>query len=70
MGRRAGASPPVALVWPDSPGSNSDEYPTKATRPAWSVLDTGKLRGVFDITLPDWQTALDEVILELAQRRT
>ena len=48
----------------------SDEYPTRAVRPAFSVLDTAKLRDVFGIALPDWQTALDDVILELAQRRT
>ena len=48
----------------------TDEYPTKATRPAWSVLDTTKLRETFDITLPDWRTALDEVITELANRRS
>ena len=48
----------------------TDEYPTRAVRPAFSVLDTAKLRDVFGIALPDWQSALDEVILELAQRRT
>src|SRR5690348_3756396 len=47
----------------------TDEYPTEAARPAWSVLDTTKLRETFDITLPDWRTALDEVITELANRR-
>jgi len=31
------------------------DYPTPARRPAWSVLDTGKLRRVFGITLPQWQ---------------
>ncbi|TAN08561.1 MAG: dTDP-4-dehydrorhamnose reductase [Rhodanobacteraceae bacterium] len=41
------------------------EYPTKAARPAWSVLDTTKLRETFDIALPDWQHGLDEVIGEL-----
>jgi dTDP-4-dehydrorhamnose reductase len=44
----------------------TDEYPTRATRPAWSVLDTAKLRQTFDITLPDWQVALDGVMQELA----
>lgn len=44
----------------------TDEYPTKATRPAWSVLDTAKLRETFDIELPDWQAALDGVMPELA----
>ncbi|HKZ11176.1 MAG TPA: dTDP-4-dehydrorhamnose reductase [Rhodanobacteraceae bacterium] len=48
----------------------TDEYPTKATRPAWSVLDTGKLRATFDITLPDWQAALDGVMEELPNRRS
>jgi dTDP-4-dehydrorhamnose reductase len=44
------------------------DYPTKAKRPAFSVLDTGKLRDTFDITLPDWQTVLDGVIDELQSR--
>src|SRR6185437_7100888 len=34
----------------------TDEYPTKAKRPAWSVLDATKLRETFDITLPAWRT--------------
>ena len=42
------------------------DYPTKATRPAFSVLDTTKLRDAFGIDLPDWQAALDGVIGELA----
>jgi dTDP-4-dehydrorhamnose reductase len=41
------------------------DYPTKATRPAYSVLDTAKLRETFGIELPDWQTVLDRVIAEL-----
>jgi dTDP-4-dehydrorhamnose reductase len=45
----------------------TDEYPTKAKRPAYSVLDTGKLRDAFHIDLPDWQTALDDVMEELAR---
>jgi dTDP-4-dehydrorhamnose reductase len=44
----------------------TDEYPTRATRPTWSVLDTAKLRDVFDVMLPDWQVALDGVMQELA----
>ncbi|HEY9113044.1 MAG TPA: dTDP-4-dehydrorhamnose reductase [Rhodanobacteraceae bacterium] len=43
----------------------TDEYSTKAVRPAFSVLDTTKLCDAFGIALPDWQTALDEVIGEL-----
>ena len=45
----------------------TDDYPTKAKRPAYSVLDTTKLRDAFHIDLPDWQTALDDVMEELAR---
>ncbi len=34
-------------------------YPTPARRPAWSVLDCGKLRDAFAIALPDWREQLD-----------
>lgn len=44
----------------------TDEYPTKATRPAWSVLDTGKLREAFGVALPDWKEALGDVMREFA----
>lgn len=36
----------------------SSDYPTPAKRPAFSVLDGKKLRSVFDVSLPHWQTAL------------
>ncbi|MGH8147087.1 MAG: dTDP-4-dehydrorhamnose reductase [Rhodanobacteraceae bacterium] len=42
------------------------DYPTRATRPAYSVLDTAKLRTAFDVELPDWKSALDVVVGELA----
>ena len=44
------------------------DYPTKAKRPAFSVLDTTKLRDAFGIDLPDWQAALDGVIADLAAK--
>jgi dTDP-4-dehydrorhamnose reductase len=34
------------------------DYPTRARRPAYSVLDTGRLRNEYGLSLPDWQTAL------------
>jgi dTDP-4-dehydrorhamnose reductase len=58
-----GSAPTVQAI-------RTDEYPTKATRPAWSVLDTAKLRQTFDIELPDWQAALDGVVAELANKRS
>jgi dTDP-4-dehydrorhamnose reductase len=42
------------------------DYPTKAARPRYSVLDTSKLRTAFGVDLPSWQHGLDTVIAELA----
>lgn len=36
----------------------TSEYPTRARRPAYSVLDTGRLRSEYGLSLPDWRTAL------------
>lgn len=41
------------------------DYPTRAKRPAYSVLDTSKLQAMFGVTLPDWQSALGDVLDEL-----
>ena len=38
------------------------EYPTPATRPANSRLDTSRLRSTFALTLPDWQAGVDAVL--------
>jgi len=45
------------------------DYPTKARRPAYSVLDTTKLRETFGIHLPPWGDGTDAVIAELAAQR-
>ena len=42
------------------------EYPTRARRPAYSVLDTTKFHAAFGLHLPPWQDGLDAVIGELA----
>ena len=44
----------------------SADYPTRARRPAWSVLDCTRVQEAFALRLPPWQTALDAVIGELA----
>lgn len=36
----------------------TNQYPTAAKRPAYSVLDTKKIRDTFDISIPDWKESL------------
>ena len=38
------------------------EYPTPAKRPAYSVLDCGKLQKTFGLRLPNWETSLRQVL--------
>ena len=45
------------------------DYPTRARRPAWSVLDCARVQDVFALRLPPWDTALEAVIGELAASR-
>ncbi len=48
----------------------SADYPTRAKRPAFSVLDNAKLALVFGIQPQPWQQGLHEVIGELAASRS
>jgi dTDP-4-dehydrorhamnose reductase len=41
---------------------STKEYPTKARRPAYSVLATDKLQNVYGIRLRGWQDALDDCV--------
>ncbi|MDR7194352.1 dTDP-4-dehydrorhamnose reductase [Luteimonas terrae] len=45
------------------------DYPTPARRPAYSRLDTESLEREFSISLPDWRTALSEVLDTLNRLR-
>lgn len=38
------------------------EYPTKAIRPAYSVLDKSKIKRTFGLTIPNWKDSLNECI--------
>jgi len=43
----------------------TSEYPTKATRPAYSVMDKAKIKETFNITIPHWRDSLDRCINNL-----
>lgn len=45
----------------------TSEYPTPAARPAYSVLDTTKIRNDFGVTLPDWEDALANTLDRMAK---
>lgn len=42
---------------------SSDEFPTKAKRPQYSVLDTSRVRESFGIGIPNWRDSLKECLL-------
>jgi len=45
----------------------SDQYPTKAQRPAWSVLSKHKIKSI-GIRVPDWQESLKNYIYNLYRK--
>lgn len=40
----------------------TDQYPTKAQRPAYSVLDKSKIKRVYGLEIPEWRESLKECI--------
>lgn len=44
------------------------EYPTRATRPAYSVLNKAKIRRDFGIAIPHWMDGLKRCIVQLNQQ--
>jgi dTDP-4-dehydrorhamnose reductase len=40
------------------------DYPTRAVRPTYSVLDTERLRGEYGVQLPDWRDALSQTLAD------
>lgn len=41
---------------------NTDQYPTPAKRPRYSLLNTEKIKQVLQIEIPDWKNSLNHVI--------
>jgi dTDP-4-dehydrorhamnose reductase len=48
-------------------GIASQDYPAAARRPRYSLLDNGKLRSAYGLSLGSWQHQLDEVIAQVHQ---
>jgi dTDP-4-dehydrorhamnose reductase len=46
------------------------QYPTRATRPKFSVLDKTKIKTAFDLDIPHWQDSLARCIEELEKMKT
>jgi dTDP-4-dehydrorhamnose reductase len=60
IGKLAGSSTPIR-------GISTEEYPTPAKRPAWSVLDTSKIVSTYGVTIKDWKESLGQCIREIGQ---
>ena len=43
----------------------TSEYPTPASRPAYSVLDTSKIENCLDLSIPQWRDSLKNMLKEL-----
>jgi len=48
---------------------SSEEYPTRAARPGYSVLDAAKVSAVFGETMPPWQDALERYLCAKGYRK-
>lgn len=47
---------------------NSEQYPTPAKRPAYSVLDTTKISQTFNLIIPFWKNSLEKCIAFIKQQ--
>ncbi|RDD62261.1 dTDP-4-dehydrorhamnose reductase [Ferruginivarius sediminum] len=63
----------AAPGWPRVPEVQpipSSEFPTRARRPHYSVLDTSAFEAAFGYPAPDWRASLREVLGELGELET
>lgn len=47
---------------------HTDEYPAKANRPAYSVLDKTKIKETFGVEIPYWEESLERCIKDLSEQ--
>lgn len=45
----------------------TSQYPTPAKRPAFSLLDTSKIKSVYGVTIPEWKASLTKCLDHLKQ---
>jgi dTDP-4-dehydrorhamnose reductase len=43
----------------------TEEYPLPAVRPAFSVMDTAKIRSTFGLEIPNWQASMEKCIKQI-----
>ena len=48
---------------------HTSEYPTKAKRPHYSVLDKSKIKATYDLKVPYWMDSLEECIKALNEEK-
>ena len=48
---------------------HTSEYPTKAKRPHYSVLDKSKIKATYDLKVPYWMESLEECIKALNEEK-
>ncbi|MCE5233069.1 MAG: dTDP-4-dehydrorhamnose reductase [Mizugakiibacter sp.] len=65
---QAAAAGVIARV-PQVDAIPTSAFPTRARRPAWSVLDTARFRDTFGLHLPDWRDGLAQAVGELGEAR-
>jgi len=44
---------------------STEEFPTPAPRPFYSVLDKTKIKNIFDLTIPHWRESLEKCLEQL-----
>lgn len=44
---------------------STEQYPTKANRPQYSVLDKTKIKKTFDLKIPEWDESLEKCVKDL-----
>lgn len=47
---------------------HTEDYPTKATRPHYSVLDKTKIKDTYGLEIPYWTDSLKECVVELLKK--